>query len=111
MKIDIKLPKMGADLSVNEYNSSYIRANSKTEAFLSYGIILPQAPPNPPGKTLYLKGCERVGVNYQECTYCEDKDKKVNCKVYTCDDNGNCAILWHRGSNFSFHAHVFSFSL
>lgn len=45
-----------------------------------------QLPTGPDGKTLYQKGECKVlipNVSYK-CTFCEDKDLKVNCKSYDC---------------------------
>ena len=45
-----------------------------------------QLPKGPDGKTLYQKGECKVlvpNVSYK-CTFCEDKDLKVNCKEYDC---------------------------
>ncbi|MCB9054958.1 MAG: hypothetical protein H6549_03780 [Chitinophagales bacterium] len=53
--------------------------------------VFSQAPKGPDGNSLYKKGdCERAGVNFNVCTYCEDKELTKNCKEYWCTDNGTC---------------------
>lgn len=47
---------------------------------------------------LFIKSCERVATNMKSCVLCEDKELKKNCKTYTCDDAGQCAII-NLGSN------------
>src|ERR1039457_4217983 len=53
--------------------------------------VIPQAPPNPPGKTLYLKEpCDHIATDFNVCVYCENPEGTVNCKTYWCQNNGDC---------------------
>lgn len=65
--------------------------------FCIYSLILhtitvySQAPKGPGGSNLFKKGdCERAGVDFNVCVYCEDKELTKNCKKYWCTDNGTC---------------------
>lgn len=54
-------------------------------------LLHAQQPKGPGGNDLFKKGnCERAGVNFSVCTYCEDKELTKNCKDYWCTDNGTC---------------------
>jgi hypothetical protein len=54
-------------------------------------LVNAQQPKGPGGNDLFKKGnCERAGVDFSVCTYCEDKELTKNCKDYWCTDNGTC---------------------
>jgi hypothetical protein len=55
-------------------------------ALITGQVLYSQMPTGTSGKTLYQKGECKVlvpNVSYK-CTFCEDKDLKVNCKSYDC---------------------------
>jgi hypothetical protein len=54
-------------------------------------LVNAQQPKGSGGNDLFKKGsCERAGVDFSVCTYCEDKELTKNCKDYWCTDNGTC---------------------
>lgn len=69
-------------------------------ALFTNQLLNAQQPQGPGGNSLFKKGdCERAGVDFNVCTYCEDKELTKNCKDYWCTDNGTCTEAPRKNPN------------